>query len=377
MPHRASPPKGARILGWRIAPKGRGIPAQGNALGSRDCPHFPSPEGAKDGHSKRRPHPGHRRGRRSRRETPLKEQLVIGTRGSQLALRQAQMIKEALEREWPGLTVTLEIIKTTGDKILDVPLAQVGGKGLFVKEIEEALMDGRVDLAVHSMKDVPSQLPAPLTLAVVPSREDPRDVLVAPKASSLDDLRHGAVVGTSSLRRAAQIRHLRPDLRVETLRGNLDTRLRKVREGRYDAVVLAAAGLRRMGWQDAVTAYMDPDRFVPAIGQGALGIEIRKDDAALRELTAPLHHEPTWRAVTAERAFLDELQGGCQVPIAGLAVVSQDTVTLTGLVASVDGRTVYRNTQAAPLGEEDALGRDLARRLLDAGARAILDALMP
>lgn len=307
----------------------------------------------------------------------MKEQLVIGTRGSQLALRQAQMIKEALEREWPGLTVTLEIIKTTGDKILDVPLAQVGGKGLFVKEIEEALMDGRVDLAVHSMKDVPSQLPAPLTLAVVPSREDPRDVLVAPKASSLDDLRHGAVVGTSSLRRAAQIRHLRPDLRVETLRGNLDTRLRKVREGRYDAVVLAAAGLRRMGWQDAVTAYMDPDRFVPAIGQGALGIEIRKDDAALQELTAPLHHEPTWRAVTAERAFLDELQGGCQVPIAGLAVVSQDTVTLTGLVASVDGRTVYRNTQAAPLGEEDALGRDLARRLLDAGARAILDALMP
>lgn len=306
----------------------------------------------------------------------MKPHVVIGTRGSLLALRQANMIKEALEERWPGLRVTLEIIKTTGDKILDVPLAKVGGKGLFVKEIEEALMDGRVDLAVHSMKDVPAALPDPLTLAVVPPREDPRDVLIAHRASGLEDLPLGALIGTSSLRRAAQIRHLRPDLRVENLRGNLDTRLRKVREGLYDAVILAAAGLRRMGWQDAVTAVMDPQEFVPAIGQGALGIEIRKEDPEVRELVAPLHHEATWRAVTAERAFLHELQGGCQVPIAGHAEVSDGTVTLTGLVASLDGETVYRLTQSAPFGHEELLGRGLARQLLEAGARSILDSLM-
>lgn len=305
----------------------------------------------------------------------MKPHVVIGTRGSLLALRQAEMIKQALESHWPNLRVTMEIIKTTGDKILDVPLAKVGGKGLFVKEIEEALMDGRVDLAVHSMKDVPSQLPAPLTLAVVPPREDPRDVLIAHKASGWEELPEGGVVGTSSLRRSAQIRHLRPDLRVENLRGNLDTRLRKVREGLYDAVILAAAGLRRMGWQEAVTAVMDPDHFLPAIGQGALGIEIRKDDDALWEIVSPLHHEPTWRAITAERAFLDELQGGCQVPIAGHAVVHDGTVTLTGLVASEDGATVYRMSRSAPFGEEEILGRDVARRLLDAGARDILDAI--
>ncbi|MEJ5349120.1 MAG: hydroxymethylbilane synthase [Desulfosoma sp.] len=307
----------------------------------------------------------------------MKPHLVIGTRGSLLALRQADMIKQALEDQWPGLRVTLEIIKTTGDKILDVPLAKVGGKGLFVKEIEEALMDGRVDLAVHSMKDVPSELPNLLTLAVVPPREDPRDVLVAHRASGLDALPSGAVIGTSSLRRAAQIRHLRPDLRVENLRGNLDTRLRKVREGLFDAVILAAAGLHRMGWQDAITAVMDPDEFVPAIGQGALGIELRKEDRAVQELVAPLHHEPTWRAVTAERAFLDELQGGCQVPIAGHAKVHDGTVTLTGLVASLDGATVYRLTDGAPFGQEEHLGRDLARRLLQAGAQSILETLLP
>ncbi|ROQ93581.1 hydroxymethylbilane synthase [Desulfosoma caldarium] len=306
----------------------------------------------------------------------MKPHVVIGTRGSLLALRQANMIKEALEAQWPGLRVTLEIIKTTGDKILDVPLAKVGGKGLFVKEIEEALMDGRVDLAVHSMKDVPAVLPDPLTLAVVPPREDPRDVLVAHRASGLKDLPSGALIGTSSLRRAAQIRHLRPDLRVENLRGNLDTRLRKVREGLYDAVILAAAGLRRMDWQDAVTAVMDAQEFVPAIGQGALGIEVRKQDLAVRELVAPLHHEPTWRAVTAERAFLHELGGGCQVPIAGHAEVSDGTVTLTGLVASLDGKIVYRLTQSASFGQEELLGRGLARQLLEAGARSILESLM-
>ncbi|SMC27716.1 hydroxymethylbilane synthase [Desulfacinum hydrothermale DSM 13146] len=303
------------------------------------------------------------------------ETLVIGTRGSLLALRQSEMIKELLEARWPDLHVSLEVIKTTGDRILDVPLAKVGGKGLFVKEIEEALMGGRVDLAVHSMKDVPAQLPAPLDLAVVPAREDPRDVLVSQRFESLDDLPHGAVVGTSSLRRAAQLLVLRPDLCIENLRGNLDTRLRKVREGAYDAVVLAAAGLHRMGWQDRITAYLDPERFVPAIGQGALGLEIRKDDDRVRALLEPLHDASTARAVAAERAFLHTLEGGCQVPIAGHAVMSKDGVVLTGLVASLDGRTVYRESAGAPLGSEEALGNDLARRLLDAGAREILDAI--
>ncbi|MBC7357391.1 MAG: hydroxymethylbilane synthase [Desulfacinum sp.] len=305
----------------------------------------------------------------------MRNTLVIGTRGSLLALRQSEMIKGLLEARWPDLRVSLEIIKTTGDKILDVPLAKVGGKGLFVKEIEEALLDGRVDLAVHSMKDVPSELPGPLELAVVPAREDPRDVLVSERFPSLEDLPRGAVVGTSSLRRAAQLLALRPDLRIENLRGNLDTRLRKVREGLYDAVVLAAAGLHRMGWRDRIASYLDPDLFVPAIGQGALGLEIRKDDHDVRRLLAPLHDESTARAVAAERAFLHTLEGGCQVPIAGHATASQNGVLLTGLVASLDGRTVYRQTASAPPGGEEAAGRDLARRLLDAGAREILESV--
>ncbi len=305
----------------------------------------------------------------------MSDTLIIGTRGSLLALRQSETIQTLLERLWPELRVRLEIIKTTGDKIQDVPLAKVGGKGLFVKEIEEALMDGRVDLAVHSMKDVPSELPEPLELAVVPKREDPRDVFVSERWDRLEDLPEGAVVGTSSLRRGAQLKAVRPDLRVESLRGNLDTRLRKVREGRYDAAVLAAAGLHRMGWHDRITQYLEPDTFLPAIGQGALGLEIRKNDPRVRRLIAPLHDENTARAVAAERAFLHRLEGGCQVPIAGHAVVHDETVVLTGLVASLDGKTVYRETRRAPFGSETLLGRTLADRLLDAGARTILESV--
>ncbi len=299
--------------------------------------------------------------------------LRIGTRGSLLALRQSEQVKAALSAMHPELRIELEIIKTTGDKILDVPLAKVGGKGLFVKEIEEALLARQVDLAVHSMKDVPSMLPEGLEIGVVPAREDPRDVLVSGKAGTLEELPQGAVIGTSSLRRGAQALAVRPDLRVETLRGNLDTRLRKARDGSYDAVILAAAGLHRMGWKDRVTAYLDPDVFIPAIGQGALGIEIRADDREVWGLLRGLHDVSTAVAVTAERAFLRELEGGCQVPIGGHAQVRGASVALTGLVASLDGRTLYRETRQAPREEAERLGRELARELLDRGARTILE----
>lgn len=298
--------------------------------------------------------------------------LRIGTRGSLLALKQSENVKTALQAQWPELQVELQIIKTTGDKILDVPLAKVGGKGLFVKEIEDALLNRSVDLAVHSMKDVPADLPDGLCIGAIPPREDPRDVLVASRGESLPHLPQGARVGTSSLRRAAQLKKLRPDCAIESLRGNLDTRLRKVREGMYDAVVLAAAGLRRMGWEDRITCYLDPEVFVPAIGQGAIGIEIRGTDEYLQRLLGPLHHTDTAVAVGAERALLKELQGGCQVPIGGYATVSGGTVELTGLVASLDGREMFRITRSAAREQAESLGRSLAGEILAAGGRRIL-----
>ncbi len=299
--------------------------------------------------------------------------LRIGTRGSLLALQQSQWVRDELMRHWPGLTVELQVIKTTGDKILDVPLAKVGGKGLFVKEIEDALEVGEVDLAVHSMKDVPAALPDGLVIAAIPRREDPRDVLVARGVRSLDELPREAKVGTSSLRRAAQVKAIRPDLRVETLRGNLDTRLRKAEEGQFDAVILAAAGLHRMGWQARITQYLDPWRFLPAVGQGALGIEARVDDVEVLAILTPLHHPETTVAVKAERSFLAELQGGCQVPIGGYARITGEDVHLDGLIASVDGITLLRRSGQAPWAQASQLGRQIAQELLGAGGRAILD----
>jgi hydroxymethylbilane synthase len=273
------------------------------------------------------------------------------------------------------LQIELESIKTTGDKIQDVPLAKVGGKGLFVKEIEEALLAGEVDLAVHSMKDVPSILPDGLVIGVILRREDPRDVLISPNVRKLSELTAGSRVGTSSLRRAAQVQRLCPDVKIENLRGNLDTRLRKVREGLYEAIILAAAGLHRMGWQDRITSYLDPEEFLPAIGQGAIGIEIREDNHSAHELLAPLHHVETAIAVEAERSFLKELEGGCQVPIGGHAQLTDDVVHLDGLVASLDGKEVFRlrRTERASLDQARSLGNALARELLDAGAQRILD----
>jgi hydroxymethylbilane synthase len=302
-----------------------------------------------------------------------KTTLRIGTRGSLLALQQSQWVRDTLMHRWPGLTVELQIIKTTGDKIQDVPLAKVGGKGLFVKEIEDALLAREVDLAVHSMKDVPALLPNGLIIAAIPAREDPRDVLVTRGVRSLKELPPQAKLGTSSLRRSAQVRALRPDLQVENLRGNLDTRLRKVEEGQYDAIILAAAGLHRMGWQARITQYLEPDEFLPAVGQGALGIEARADDDEVLGRLEPLHDPDTEVAVAAERSFLKELEGGCQVPIGGYARVTGEIVDFTGLVASVDGLVLLRRAGKAPVAEAAELGRWIALEILAAGGKTILD----
>jgi len=298
--------------------------------------------------------------------------LTIATRGSKLALAQAEWIAARLGRLHPGLAVEMKVIKTTGDKILDVPLAQVGGKGLFVKEIEEALLEGRADLAVHSMKDVPSELPPGLALAAVTGREDPRDVLVSSLAVEVKGLPSGARVGTSSLRRQAQLLALRPNLEVVPLRGNVDTRLRKLKEDGLDAIILAEAGLARLGLDQVKRAPIPVEVMLPAVGQGALGLETRAGDTATRELTAPLNHPDTAAAVAAERAFLARLEGGCQVPIAGHAVVEKGIVKFTGLVADLQGKRLVSGGGLAPPGEAAAMGERVAREVLDNGGREIL-----
>ncbi|MEW5722723.1 MAG: hydroxymethylbilane synthase [Thermodesulfobacteriota bacterium] len=301
-----------------------------------------------------------------------KSKLVLGTRGSALALIQAGWVKSRLEARRPGLTVELSLIKTKGDRILDAPLAKVGGKGLFVKEIEDALLAGRVDLAVHSMKDVPVQLPPGLTIACVPEREDWRDVLVTGRGGHLDGLRRGARVGTSSLRRRAQLLHRRPDLEIVPLRGNLDTRLRKLAEEGLDAIVVAAAGLWRMNLQDRADQFLGPDLMVPAIGQGALGLEVRADDARVLELVSFLDHGPSRVAVAAERAYLETMEGGCQVPLGALATLEDGRLDLIALVADPDGVRYYSGRITAEPARAAQAGRELALELLARGGREIL-----
>jgi hydroxymethylbilane synthase len=296
----------------------------------------------------------------------------IATRGSMLALWQANHVKAGLEKANPGLEVELLVLKTKGDKILDVALAKVGGKGLFVKEIEEALLDGRADLAVHSMKDVPTELPDELELAATDVREDVRDALFTREASGLSDLPQGAKIGTSSLRRQAQLLHRRPDFEILPIRGNVDTRLRKLHDEKLDAVVLAAAGVRRLGFADRVSEYLSVAVSLPATCQGSLGIEIRRDDDRTRELVGIFHHRPTHVAVAAERAFLKRLEGGCQVPIAGLAILEGETIRMDGLVGSVDGKRLIREQMEGPEGEAERIGVDLADLILDKGGREIL-----
>ncbi len=298
---------------------------------------------------------------------------VIGTRGSKLALWQAEHIAAELRRVNPGMEVSLQVIKTRGDKILDVPLAKVGGKGLFVKEIELALIRQEVDLAVHSIKDVPAELAAGLELAVVPEREDPRDALVSAAGVPLDDLRDGAVVGTSSLRRRFQLMDRRPDLQVQDLRGNVDTRLGKLDAGQYDAILLACAGLRRLGLAERITEALDPGRFVPAVGQGALGIEVRQEDDQIKALLAPLHHTPSATCVAAERAFLTRLGGGCQVPLAAHATLDGDHLTLDAFIGHPSGSPTFRLLDDGPAQDAEAIGLRLAESMLQQGAGEVLD----
>ena len=298
--------------------------------------------------------------------------LRIGTRGSALALWQAEWVKSQLLAGQQELMVELVVIKTTGDKILDVPLAMVGGKGLFVKEIEEALLDGRADLAVHSVKDMPAELPQGLHLAAMPPREDPRDALISKNGAGLDKLPHGARVGTSSLRRAAQLLHLRPDLRIETLRGNVDTRLRKLKTEGLDAIVLAAAGLKRMELSRVISEYLEPERILPAVGQGALGIETRVADVFTNEIVASLIHQQTVITVRAERAFLKRLEGGCQVPIGAYATTEDETLILTGIVADLKGVRLIRKAMRGDVRQPEVVGESLAEMVLESGGREIL-----
>jgi len=300
----------------------------------------------------------------------------IGTRGSALALWQANWVKSALEVRHPDLSIELVKIKTRGDKILDTALSKVGGKALFVKEIEDALLRDEVQLAVHSMKDVPGTLPRGLTIGAIPEREDLRDAFIALHASSLDSLKRHARVGTSSLRRQSQLLNMRPDLEMIPLRGNVDTRLKKLKSENLDAIVLAAAGMKRMNMEHAVTQYFPPHVMIPAIGQGALGLEIREDHDEVRSLISFLKHEPTETALKAERSFLKTLEGGCQVPIAAWARLEGNRLRITGLVANLDGSTMIRDELEGPPGQARELGRELAERILGKGGRAVLDKLL-
>ena len=300
-------------------------------------------------------------------------ELRIGTRGSQLALFQANWVKDQLIHAHPHLKVSLIKIKTTGDKIQDAPLAKIGGKGLFVKEIEEALLQKRIDLAVHSIKDVPTQFPEGLHLYVITKREDPRDIFISKSGTKLKELPQGAKIGTSSLRRQAQLLHYRSDFELVPLRGNLDTRLKKLKTMNLDGVVLALAGVKRLGLEEKVTEIISTDISLPAIGQGALGIETRQDDREIEEQIRFLNDRDSWIAVSAERSFLKKLEGGCQVPIAAFARTAGATLQIDGLVGTIDGKRILREQVEGRVEEAESLGTKLADILLSKGARAILD----
>ncbi len=301
--------------------------------------------------------------------------LRIATRKSALAMWQAEHVKARLESLHPGLEVELLGMSTKGDKILDVPLAKVGGKGLFVKELEAAMLENRADIAVHSMKDVPMEFPEGLGLAVISEREDPTDAFVSNRYKTLDELPEGAVVGTSSLRRRCQISESRPDLKIEWLRGNVNTRLAKLDNNEYDAIILASSGLKRLGFNDRISSTIADTVSLPAAGQGALGIECRLADSEVIELLKPLIHEPTQLCVTAERAMNRRLEGGCQVPIAGYATLDGDQLYLRGLVGEPDGSRIIRDEVRGPASQAEQLGIQLAEALLAEGAGEILESV--
>ena len=301
-----------------------------------------------------------------------RDRLVIGTRGSKLALWQSNYIKGRLE-EITGLPVELKIIKTTGDKILDVPLAKVGGKGLFTKELEVELLAGTVDVCVHSMKDVPTELPEGCVIAATPERVDPRDAIVSGATGyDLDSLPQGAKMGTSSLRRVAQVRALRPDVEIVDVRGNLDTRMRKAEDGEVDAVILAAAGITRMGWADRISHYISTEDMVSAVGQGAIGVEIREGDEFMLGVCDELTHAETLTCITAERVVMNKLEGGCQVPIGAYARIEGDVLVMDGMVGSIEGDRIVRDRLTGDPADPVALGEAMVASLLGMGAGQIL-----
>lgn len=301
--------------------------------------------------------------------------LAIGSRGSLLAMTQSNWVRERIKSFRPEFDVQINKISTSGDKITDVALAKIGGKGLFTKEIENELLSGGIDLAVHSMKDLPTELPQGLKIGAVPLREDPNDALISRDNVKLSQLPEGSVVGTCSLRRRAQLLAYRPDLKIVDLRGNLDTRLRKLEEGEYDAIVLACAGIRRLGRQEVISEILKTDIIVPAVGQGALCIEIRSDNSFVEELLEPLNHLETEYAVRAERALMAELEGGCQVPVGGHARMEKGLLTLCGMVASIDGDRIVHAQESGDPEKPEELGKLVAKRLVGMGAREILEEL--
>lgn len=298
--------------------------------------------------------------------------IIVGSRRSKLAITQTKWVISKLKEINPNVDFEIKEIVTKGDKILDVTLSKVGGKGLFVKEIEDAMLKGEIDMAVHSMKDMPSVLPEGLTIGCIPEREDYRDVLISQSKKTFRELPEGAIIGTSSLRRGAQLKAIRPDVEIKWIRGNIDTRIRKLEDEDYDAIVLAAAGLHRMGWSSQiVTEYLDPDLCVPAVGQGALSIECREGDDELLALLGELDDEYTKSTVIAERAYLHTLEGGCQVPIAGHAVLSDGTITVTGLVGEPDGSVIIKEMETGT--DPQQVGITLAKKMKEQGAKEILD----
>lgn len=303
------------------------------------------------------------------------ERIVIGTRGSDLALWQSRFVQSRLAELFPSTTVELAVIKTLGDKILDSPLSKIGDKGLFTKELEKELLDGSIDLAVHSLKDIPTVIPDGLMLGAVTEREDVRDVFIAHPDKpyrTLADVPRGGTIATGSLRRTCQLLHLRPDLHITDLRGNLNTRMKKLEESSWDGMLLAFAGLKRLGWEARMTEVLSCDTILPAVGQGALGIEIRKNDARIRTAVHGLHHPPTAQSVAGERALLRHLEGGCQVPIGTFGRLEEGRFRLDALVGSLDGTKIVRGHITGEPGRSESLGIELARQLIERGAGEIL-----
>ena len=299
-------------------------------------------------------------------------QVIIGSRGSRLARLQAELVLHKLEQAYPDIKFSLSRITTTGDYDPETPLEKIGGQGVFVKELEQALLRNQIDIAIHSLKDMPTEIAPDLALTAVPQREDARDVLITASGQSLTELPPSSRLGTGSARRAVELLFQRPDLDVRPLRGNVDTRLRRVTSGELDGAIMAAAALVRLGWQERITEYLSVEQFLPAVGQGALGIEIRADDSYIAKLVSHLDHQPSHASILAERAFLRALGGGCRAPIAALGMVSEGYLELKGMVAGINSRRFLRDLEKGPVTSAEEIGQRLARRLLDKGAAQLI-----